>query len=60
MATINVSAIMPAVVLALTGIFIMAAEPFVRNNRKRMLGWLALAGTAVATLALIPMSGARG
>ena len=59
-ASINVSAILPAIVLSVFGIVVMVAEPFVSEPRKSRLGWLAFAGTVVGMLALIPMSENRG
>src|SRR5438093_8814524 len=60
LATINLSAILPAVVLSVFGIAVMVAEPFVRDRNKSRLGWLAFAGTLAAMLALIPMAESRG
>jgi NADH-quinone oxidoreductase subunit N len=60
LATINVSAILPALVLSIFGIVVMAAEPFVREERKSALGWLAFAGTLAAMVSLIPMESNRG
>ena len=57
---INIAAILPAVILSIFGIAIMVAEPFVSAARKSKLGWLGLAGTMAAMLALLPMSGNRG
>ena len=53
LATINISAILPAVVLSVFGIAVMVAEPFVeRSEASRSLGWLALAGTIVVNVRL--------
>ncbi len=60
LATINLSAILPAVVLSVFGIAVMVAEPFVRDRNKSRLGWLAFAGTLAAMLALFPMAESRG
>jgi len=60
LATINVAAILPSVVLSVFGILIMAAEPFVSASRKTALPWVALAGTVAAMLAIVPMAAARG
>src|SRR2546428_47604 len=60
LASINVSAILPALVLSVFGIVAMVAEPFVGEPRKSRLGWLAFAGTLVAMLSLVPMSSNRG
>src|SRR5215831_7121502 len=57
---INVAAILPAVVLSIAGIVIMVTDPFTARDGKNSLGWLALAGTVAATLAVLPMSGNRG
>src|SRR5438093_12182655 len=59
-ATINISAILPAVTLSIFGIAVMVAEPFVRDRNKSQLGWLAFAGTLAGVLALFPMAGSRG
>src|SRR5262249_7405202 len=59
-ASINISAILPAVVLSVFGIVVMVAEPFVEKANKSRLGWLAFAGTLAGMLSLIPMSGNRG
>src|SRR5213596_1102178 len=60
LATINLSAILPAVVLSVFGIAVMVAEPFVRDRNKSQLGWLAFAGTLAAMLAIFPMAESRG
>src|SRR5262245_832440 len=60
LATINIYAILPVLVLAVFGIAVMVLEPFVRESRKPGLARLALAGTIAAMLALIPMSSNRG
>lgn len=57
---INISAILPAVVLSVFGIAIMVAEPFVSERRKSALGWLGFAGAIGAMLALAPMTNNRG
>src|SRR5258706_7061456 len=60
LATINIAAILPAVVLSIFGIAVMVAEPFVSAARKSSLAWLALIGTIAAMFALIPMAANRG
>jgi NADH-quinone oxidoreductase subunit N len=60
LATLNIYAILPAIVLSVFGIVVMVAEPFVSERNKSALGWLAFAGTIVAMFALIPMAGQRG
>jgi NADH-quinone oxidoreductase subunit N len=60
LATINIPAIMPALVLSVFGIAIMVAEPFMPVPKKSGLGWLALTGTIVAVFALVPMAANRG
>lgn len=57
---INIAALLPAIVLAITGIAVMVADPFVAARHKARLGWLALAGTAGAMAALGPMTANRG
>jgi len=58
--TINIAAILPALVLSIFGITVMVAEPFVSEQQKSALGWLAFAGTIAAMFALIPMAANRG
>jgi NADH-quinone oxidoreductase subunit N len=60
LATINIAAILPAFVLSVFGIAVMVAEPFTAANKKSGLGWLALTGTVVAMISLIPMAANRG
>src|SRR5260370_36495106 len=60
LACINVSAILPALVLSVLGIVVMVAEPFVSESRKSGLGWLAFAGTLAAMVSLVPMASNRG
>ena len=60
LASINIAAILPALVLSVFGIVVMVAEPFVSERRKSGLAWLALAGTLAAMLALVPMASNRG
>src|SRR5579885_567381 len=59
-ASLNIYAILPAVVLSVFGIIVMVAEPFVSEQKKSNLAWLALAGTVAAMFALIPMADQRG
>src|SRR5437667_7584335 len=60
LATINIAAILPPLVLSVFGIAVMVLEPFVSERRKLGLAWLALAGTLAAMLALVPMASNRG
>ena len=60
LATINIAAILPSIILSIFGIVVMVAEPFVSTSKKTALAWLALAGTVAAMFALIPMSDNRG
>lgn len=60
LASLNIYAILPALVLSIFGIAVMVSEPFVTERNKSSLGWLALAGTVVAMFALIPMAAQRG
>jgi NADH-quinone oxidoreductase subunit N len=60
LATINISAILPALVLSIFGIAVMVVEPFVGPSKKSALTWLALAGTIAAMFALVPMASNRG
>jgi NADH-quinone oxidoreductase subunit N len=60
LASLNIYAILPAVVLSIFGIAVMVSEPFVSERNKSALGWVALAGTIAAMFALIPMAAQRG
>jgi NADH-quinone oxidoreductase subunit N len=60
LASLNIFAILPALVLSIFGIAVMVSEPFVSERNKSSLGWLALAGTVAAMFALIPMAAQRG
>ena len=60
LATINIAAILPPLMLSLFGIAVMVLEPFVNEQRKSNLGWLAFSGTLAAIVSLIPMAGNRG
>jgi len=60
LATINIAAILPAIILSLFGIAVMVAEPFVSEAKKSVLAWLALIGTVAAMFGLIPMAANRG
>src|SRR5438105_8515505 len=60
LATINIGAIMPVLVLSAYGIAVMVAEPFVSRPKKSGLGWLAFAGTLAAMLTLFRMADNRG
>src|SRR5215813_13159715 len=60
LATINIYAILPSVVLAISGILVMVAEPFIGPSKKTGLAWLALIGTIAAMFALVPMAANRG
>jgi NADH-quinone oxidoreductase subunit N len=60
LATINISAVLPAVVLSVFGIAVMVAEPFVKDRKKSSLGWLAFAGTIAAMFTLPAMTESRG
>src|SRR5437870_6494234 len=60
LATINIAAILPPLVLSVFGIAVMVLEPFVNEQRKSNLGWLAFTGTLAAILSLIPMADNRG
>src|SRR5262245_20078087 len=59
LASINIAAILPALVLAVFGIAVMVAEPFVNEAKKVSIGWFACFSTIVATAALIPMAASR-
>ncbi|MET3986363.1 NADH-quinone oxidoreductase subunit N [Streptomyces sp. PvR034] len=48
-------AIAPVVIAAAVGLVILVADLFVPERKKSLLGWSAVAGLAVATLALLPL-----
>src|SRR5262245_59903802 len=60
LATINLAAILPALVLSVFGIAVMVAEPFVATPKKSSLGWFAFFATIAAMFALVPMAASRG
>src|SRR5690349_8917384 len=59
-ATINIAAILPAIILSVFGIAVMVLEPFISAPKKSSLAWLAFIGTIASMLALLPMAGNRG
>src|ERR1051326_8864326 len=59
-ASINISAILPALVLSVFGIVVMVAEPFVGKGSNSGLGWFAFAGPLAAMVSLLPMAANRG
>jgi NADH-quinone oxidoreductase subunit N len=60
LASVNIAAILPVLILSVFGIAIMVAEPFVGPHKKSRLSWLALAGTITAMAGLAPMAANRG
>lgn len=60
LASLNIFAILPAVILSVFGIAVMVLEPFVGEQKKSSLAWLALAGTVAAMFSLVPMAAQRG
>jgi len=60
LASLNVYAILPALIVSVFGIAVMVAEPFVTEAKKSNLAWLAFAGTIAAMVALVPMAANRG
>lgn len=59
-AGVNIPALLPAIVLVLTGMAILVIDPFLSPGHRGRLGGLGLAGVIGAALALLPMAGARG
>jgi NADH-quinone oxidoreductase subunit N len=57
---INLSVILPIIILSGVGIAIMVAEPFVSRLSRDRLGWLGLIGVVAALFALFPMADNRG
>jgi NADH-quinone oxidoreductase subunit N len=60
LASLNIYAVLPAVVLSVFGVVVMVAEPFVSEQKKSGLAWLALTGTIAAMFSLVPMAAQRG
>src|SRR5881397_2731675 len=60
LATINIAAILPPLVLSLFGIAVMVLEPFVNERSRSNLGWLAFSGTLLAMLSLFTAADNRG
>jgi len=50
---IHIPAILPSVVLAIAGIAIMVADPFLSPARRWLTGWAALAGVVLAGLSVL-------
>ncbi|MFJ2259953.1 NADH-quinone oxidoreductase subunit N [Streptomyces sp. NPDC087844] len=48
-------AIAPPTIAAVVGLVVLVADLFVGDNRKTLLGWVSVAGLAVAGLALLPL-----
>jgi NADH-quinone oxidoreductase subunit N len=59
-AGVNILAILPAIVVAVTGIAVMVVDPFLVRPHRLRTGWLALAGLCLAAVALVPMAGQAG
>lgn len=57
---INITAILPIVILSVFGIIIMVAEPFLRRERKRDLAYVALLGIGLSLLGVLSMATQRG
>jgi NADH-quinone oxidoreductase subunit N len=57
---VNILAILPAIILALTGMALMVIDPFVAKERKPALAWIPVAGILGAFIAMIPMAAERG
>jgi len=58
-ADVNLSSLLPAIVLVLAGAVLMVADPFAGRNRGA-LSWIGVAGVAAAGAALGPMSANPG
>ena len=57
---INISSILPSVVLAVVGILIMVIDPFLDRAQQRITASIALGGVALAGLAVVPMANLTG
>ena len=57
---LNYSALLPEIILSVTGIMIMLVIPFVSRDRQVQLGYPTLAGIAVAFLSLVASWDQRG
>src|SRR5262245_5091846 len=58
--SINLHAILPALMVSAFAIALMLAETIVKTEKRDRLGWLALGGTVVSALAILSMAGYRG
>jgi NADH-quinone oxidoreductase subunit N len=54
--SIDYVAIAPPLVVSVTGVAVLVADTFVTGRRKAVAGWLTLAGLAVATATLLPLT----
>jgi NADH-quinone oxidoreductase subunit N len=57
---IHILTILPSVLLAICGILIMVAEPFLARSQKWIEGWFAIGGVLLAGLSLFVMRGQTG
>ena len=57
---INIIAILPAIILAITGMAVMVIDPFLDPVKRARLGWVGLFGAVAAVVALVPMAANRG
>ncbi|MEN8653946.1 NADH-quinone oxidoreductase subunit N [Streptomyces sp. 21So2-11] len=53
--SVDWAAIAPPTITAAVGLLVLVADLFVRENRKQLLGWISIAGLALALLALLPL-----
>ena len=58
--SINISSILPSVVLAVVGILIMVVDPFLARAQQRITATIAIGGVALAGLAIVPMAKLTG
>ncbi|MFJ8649165.1 NADH-quinone oxidoreductase subunit N [Streptomyces sp. NPDC093546] len=53
--SVDWAAIAPPTIAAVTGLAVLVADLFVPKDRRRLLGWLSIAGLAAALVALAPL-----
>jgi len=57
---IHILTILPSVILAIFGVAIMVAEPFMKRAQRWFAGWIALAGVSLSLLSLAVLRGQFG
>lgn len=57
---ISLLALAPVLILIVSGMVIMVADPFIARERRHATGWIGVVGTFLAGAALIPAAGTAG